>query len=178
MSEVIQRLFIPTSAEGFKPYVKPNTDMPPIAVDKLGLTLHTGDDRTRMGIPFTGENTFMIRYRDRQGAFSSVELEGADLRVLQLQGAKQEGFRVDAGLYWISLFADQMIQIAEHPESGIERLTMPIPVLIKGLDTALEVALTRQTLSMSALRRYEEFAARAKMQRSDQERSFVRDVRR
>lgn len=176
MSEIIQHLFIPPSADGFTPYVRQNTNMPPISTEKLSLDLYSGEERIRMGIPFTGEDTFVIRYKKRQGAFSSIELLGTDLSVLQLQGAKQEGFRVDAGLYWVVLFTDQILQIAENPDSGVERLTMPL--VVNGLYDAIDRAIRTHHVKYGTLKRYEEFASRAKMRFSNEERSFVRDIRR
>lgn len=176
MSEIIQHLFVPLSTEGFKPYVKPNTGMPPISTDKLSLDLYSGEARVGMEIPFTGDDTFVLRYKKRQGAFSSVQLLGTDLSVLQLQGAKQEGFRVDAGLYWVALFTDQILQIAENPDSEVERLMMPL--VVNGLYDAIDRAIRTHHVKYGTLKRYEEFASRAKMKFSDEERSFVRDIKR
>ncbi len=177
MSEKLRAIYTPPTREDFVPYIKANTGMPPMSPDNLNLDLYTDPDRSEMNIPFTGENTFVLKYRNRYGVFSSIETEDSDLKVLQLQGAKQEGFRVDSGLYWIRLLADQILLLAQNPESGVQRLIMPTQFFIKGLDDALDAALTRQTLTYSMLKRYEEFAARANMQFSNQERMFIRDIK-
>lgn len=109
----------------------------------------------------------MVKYKRREGVVSSVAVKEEDLKVIQLQGAKQEGFRVDSGLNWIALFADQILQIVSHPDSRLARITMPPTIAIQGFVDATDAALTK----------YSGFAHRLGMRFSQEERLLVRDIR-
>ena len=166
MPETLKQYFGGINAEVFRPYLKSSQNMPPLKTDKLDLALIEGEERTKMRIPVGGNSSLLLTYRRREGSVASVECRGADLNVVQLQGARQEGFRIDTGLYWVKLFADQILQIATHPDSEIVRVTMPPIIAIQGFVEASE----------KAIERYREFGSRLGVRYSSQEQLYVRDV--
>lgn len=87
------------------------------------------------------------------------------MKVLHLQGAKQAGIRVSARMNWISLFADQSVQIAQNSETTYTRLVLPHVYNIEGLATMTEAAMAR----------YRSFIAVALLSYSQDERAYMRD---
>lgn len=158
---------MPPTQGDFLPYLRKDSKLPEISTDRLRVDLLVGDERSGLKSVPTGDATFVLRYKGREGALSSVTLPNGDMSVIQLQGAQQEGYRVNTGLVWVYFFADQLLSIAQHPESGVERLTMPTFLAIQGFADAAE----------GAMQRYEDFTKRASMKLSTQEQIWARDVR-
>lgn len=155
----------PPHAGDFSPYLNRGT-VAPLDTQKLDLQCLTADQRGGVKTATTGDFSLILRYRAREGAVSSFEEAEQDLRIVQLQGARQEEYRVTTGMNWVYLFANQALWIATHPESGFDRLVLPLLGAVEGLETATE----------DAVRRYERFARLAEMRPSDLDRAFVRDV--
>ncbi len=166
MSEKLKELYVPKRGEPFLPYLVVNTKLRQIDPKRLSSNMVTGAQRASLTIPSTGDVSLLIRYKERDGVISSFGLSGSDLRLDQLQGAKQEGYRVTSSVSWVHFFADEILNIAKHPESGVERLVMQPTFAIQGFLDAAE----------KAMRRYDEFAARLKMRFSAEELLYVREV--
>lgn len=167
MSERLKRAFILPEEADFIPYVRDNTALPPIKTGRLSVDLLIGEERSALRAVPTGDATFVLRYKGREGALSSVSLPESDLSVVQLQGANQEGYRVNTGLVWVYFFADQLLRVAQHPESGVGRLTIPTFLAVQGFADATEKAMLR----------YEEFTKRVGMRYSAEEQVWARDIR-
>jgi len=167
VSEKLKRLYVPKQGESFLPYLTLNTKLRQIDAKKLSSNLLSGQERKGLTVPTTGDISLLIRYKERDGVISSFGLSGSDLSLDQLQGAKQEGYRVTSSLNWVYFFADEILDIAKYTESGVERVVMQPVVAIEGFIDAAD----------KAMRRYEEFAARLKMRFSEEEVLYVREVR-
>lgn len=157
----------PPQAGDFTQYLNRGT-ISPLDTQKIDLKCVAADQRAGVKTPTTGDFSFILSYRTREGAVSSFVEAEQDLRVVQIQGARQEGYRVTTGMNWVYLFANQALWIANHPESGFDRLVLPLLGAVEGLETATD----------DAGRRYERFARLAGMRPSDIDHAFVRDVTR
>ncbi len=148
----LKELYTPPSAKDFEPYLRSIT--PPLRAEKLAVNLMEGDERAEIRMPFTGDASLVVVYeskgRRNPGAIASFAVEDSELTVLQLQGAAGAGYRVNTGLRWVPLIADQMQQLVEHPESEIERITVPDVTTIAGINGA----------SATAYENYRGFASR------------------
>lgn len=121
-----------------------------------------------MKTPTTGDLSLIVRYKGKEGYVASLGEEAQDLTILQLQGGRQEGYRVSSGLAIVPLLAEQIRLLAEHPDSPYEHLFMPPIVLIQGIIDAA---------SEQVIRRYEELAQRVGLTFSQVENRFVRKLR-
>lgn len=167
MSETLKLYHKTPTQEEIETYVLTRPPLPRLLPANLSISILEGDERKGLKTPTAGDTTLLVRYKNREGAVASVDIQETDLQLIQLQGARQEGFRVEAGLNVVALFADQLLQIASHAESGLYRITMPPIVAIQGFVNASERALAR----------YNGLAGRLNMRFSDQEQKFVRDVK-
>lgn len=164
----IKRLFRAPTQDQLGRYIRP-TGAAPLDPAKLALDLLEGDERTRLQTPTNGDASLVVTYKRREGAVASVREEhGSDLSVVQLQGARQEGYRITAGgLQWIAAVADSIHGLAAHPESGLARVTMPPIATVEGIEGATEAAEGR----------YRRFARHLSMQWSDAEQRYIKDVK-
>ena len=167
MSEILREIFTPPTPEDFKPYIRENSGLPPLQLARLSIDMLIGEDRVTLHTPTAGDASFMIRYKNREGAVTSLALPGEDLSVVQLQGATQEGYRVNTGLVWVDMFADKLLQIAQHPISNFRRVVMPAHYNIQGFGDAAETAMGR----------YMDFTRRAGLRFSDEEEAWIRDIK-
>jgi len=167
MANRLEELYVPKRGDRFIPYLVLHDKLRQLDPNKLSSTMVVGVDRDRLTVATTGDISLTLRYKERDGVVSSYTLLDQDLRVDQLQGARQEGYRISTALNWAQFFADEMLEVAKHPESGVERIVMPLSCLIDGFIDATE----------PAARRYEIFKARASMRFSAEEKLFVRDVK-
>ena len=167
MPETLKGLYVPKRGEPFVPYLIPNAKLRQIDPNKLSSVMLSGAERDRLTVPSTGDLSLVVRHKERDGAISSLTLSRPDLRIDQLQGAKQEGYRVTSSMRWVYFFADEILEVVRNSESGVERLVMPPTFAIQGLLDATEGAMVR----------YQEFAARLGMRLSEEEMLFVRDVK-
>lgn len=142
---------------------------PSLDPNKLAINLMWGDQRQHLiKTPTTGDATMAVYYKTKEGAVSSFKTEGTAVWVLQLQGAKSsESYRVTTGLHWTDLFADELVTLASHPESGVDRIAMLNPLLIEGVV---------QARSEATLIRYQNFITHAYLRWSQDERAFFRDL--
>ncbi len=142
--------------------------VPPLKLDKTQADLYVGTDRLLLDMMFTGDFSYFLTYKNRPGyAASFAEQNNADdVSLVQLQGAKQEGYRVMSALRVVDFMADQIQLLAEHPESPYQRITMPPHAVILGVVDATE----------DAIARYSQFAHRLGLTYSETDRAFVVDV--
>lgn len=167
MSELIKQHYTPPQAEDFKAYERTDSKIPGIKIERLDLTYLVGNERIGLQTPVTGDSSLLLRYKGREGAISSIATPPDQIQIVQLQGSSQEGYRVNTSLNWTALMADQILVMANDPRNEIRRLIMPYLGAIAGLIDAEE----------TAIKRYEEMAARIGMSMSNSERAWVRDIR-
>jgi len=168
MPESLKHLYRPPSTEGYKSYLLTTGNLPPVDITRLETQLLVGAERGKtIKTPITGDATLVLIYKRKEGFVASFGLTEEDLEILQLQGAKAEGYRVNRGLMVVDFFADQIKQLTSHPESGLKRITMPPLFIIQGLVDATETAMSR----------YDELALRLGMKFSNGEKKFIKDVK-
>lgn len=164
--ETLSRRY-PLSSHQYEPYLN-RTVVPPLNCEKIGTLLMIGDLRKVLKTTTTGNFSIVITYKSREGAVVSFSVQGTDLKVLQLQGAKtRESYRLTTGLYYTDFFADETLHLANHPESGIQRVLMPSPQCIQDIKSAT---------SDNALRQYDYFILRAFLRWSEEEKAYIRDI--
>jgi len=170
MSELIKQHFTPPGAEVFSAYLRPDTKLPPLKTHLLRLDFLDREESLELDtpVPDNSNSSLALLYKSREAVVSGLNTQGEQLSVLQLQGAYQEGYRVNTSLDWISLFADQIVLIASHPDTNVRRLIMPTLTAIQGLLDAKD----------NAMKRYEIFAKRAGLVYSAEEVLYVRDITR
>ncbi len=160
----------PLSGSQMTQFIKPRLQ-PPLRPEALSAHLYLGDERDILKTPITGDMSIAVRYKGDEGFIMSAETTSSDLSVVQLQGARsRESYRVNSGFDSLRFSVDQILQIAQHPESPFERLTMPDLSVIPGLvDSGNDVE--------SVMKRYLNFIAQALLQYSQHEHQYVRDIR-
>jgi hypothetical protein len=142
---------------------------PPVDAQRLELGLLKGDERSVLRTPTTGDLSLILRYKGREGFVASMGDEGDALSILQFQGAtRQEGYRVVSGVHVVRLFADQIHEIATHPESPYREMYMPPAYMIEGVEVAV---------SAMVKPRYEALAAELGMQYSEREQLFLKKLK-
>ncbi len=102
--------------------------MPPLESSKISMGALYGIQRFGLSTPFEGDGTLVLRYKDVEGAISSIaEMERGEIwNVVQIQGAKtSKSFRLTGGLDWHAAFAAQIQKYASHPESDVREIAMP-----------------------------------------------------
>lgn len=166
MSERIKQNFTPPTDSDFQRYERPDTKIIPIKTDRLDLSFLIGEERAALLTSTTGYASLVLRYKGREGAVSSITTPKEEIQIVQLQGAAQEGYRVNTSLDWTALMADQILAIAQDPRNEVRRLTMPFIGAILGAIDAEE----------SALKRYGDLATRIGMSESESERAWIRDI--
>lgn len=165
----------PVKAEGFKPYLQtlPTvSSYPSLRTDVLSIDLLVGEDRTNIKALTAGEASFLLSYRGREGYVSSVQERDDDLEVLQLQGAKQEGYRVTQGMYVATFMADQVYLLATNPDAMFRRITMLPPLIL--CDNLSSVASMSAVLRIpDVAERYNQMIRRLKMGYSHDEERYI-----
>lgn len=158
--------WLPVTGEGFVRYRK--AGVPPLQPDKIHADLYAGAERVPLNMIFTGDFSYFLSYKGRPGYAASFAEENNldDVSLLQLQGGKQEGYRVMSALRVVDFMADQIHMLVEHPESPYRRITMPPHAVIQGVVDATEEAVAR----------YSQFAHRLGLSYSETDRAFVVDV--
>ncbi len=166
MKNNLEALWTPPRAEEYRQYIISNRDMPPLQVEQLETQLLVGGARIGLKAPVAGDFTLALVYKQHLGAVISYEeCDNDDLEVLQLQGAKQKGIRVSAGMRWVDHFADQSIKFIQDPGTTYTRLVIPTVINMRGIGNMTDEAMTR----------YREFVHSSDMKYSKEERLFVRD---
>ena len=171
MNRAIESVFTPPDANAFQAYVRPNV-RPPLDPNRLSLELMVGEERDALKSITSGDWSFVLRYKGREAYLASFEEsqddEGAELRLIQLQGASSRGgYRVATGMDTLLFIADQVEKLATDPESSYTLLTMPPAVLIAGIRDATESAITA----------YERAAIRLGMSLTPERDLFVRELK-
>lgn len=148
---------------------------PPLDPTRLSTQLLRGGDRRNLGLPVTGDWSLAVGYRKSQdtppkaGFVASAGETDSDLSILQLQGASGKiGFRVAKGLDVTLFVAREIDRIATHPDSPYDRIVMPPPTGIEGLE---------EVRTDSAASRYEQLARSLGLNLSREEGILVRDLK-
>lgn len=166
MRNNLEAVWTPPGAEDYRSYLIPNHQMPPLQVERLETKLLVGGARIGLKVPVAGDFTLALKYKQRLGAVISYEeCDNDDLEVLQLQGAKQKGVRVTAGMRWVDHFADQSLKFIQDPGTTYTRLVIPTAMEMRGIGNMTDEAMVR----------YREFVHSSGMKYSKDERLFVRD---
>lgn len=156
------------SPEEFNRFVNRRV-VPSVDPAKLDMGFTVGDERRVLSTPTTGDMSLTLSYKGKEGYLASFGDEGEALSVLQFQGAaRREGYRVATGLFVVSLFAEQIRAIAQHPEAPYRELFMPAVFLIKGAEDAASDLMRV---------RYEALAGDLGMKYSHEEMRFVRKIK-
>lgn len=160
--------YVPPTADFFASYVRSDIK-PPLEASSLGMKLYVGDQRKSLKTPTTGEMSLVLSYKNREAHLVSFADHGDVLGIVQLQGAtRSKGYRVATGTKLIPLFASQISEITNHPDSPYEEIYMPPVSMIEGVEVAVS-ELTKL--------RYEALALDLGLQYSDHEQLFVKKLR-
>jgi len=164
----IKELVVPQlSPDYYTSFLRPNS----LEIDhnRISLSVLCGDERSELKTPITGDSTFVLRYKEKEGAVLSMETKTEDLTLVQLQGAKSPvSYQVSTSILWVKLFGDQVEKIATHPKCCFERISMPSLDQIAGLF---------DSESDKAVGRYQQLANILKLRFSHEDLKFVRDLR-
>lgn len=158
--------WLPPSPDYYNGYIIP-TVQPPVDVARLHLIFLYKEERDVLKTPKTGDMSFVLYYNRREGYITSMGDSGSDLQIVQLQGARQEGYRVICGTKVVQLMGDQIYKIATLPESPYERITLPQTVLIDG-----QIEATNE-----AIQRYSQLRLTLGLRYSHEEQIYARDVK-
>jgi len=146
-----------------------NNITPPVDHMRLDMSLVTGEDRSHLYTPTTGDMSLVLLYKGREGYLASMGDGGEELSVLQFQGAKRgEGYRVSRGVHLVRLFASQIHTIAAHPESPYREISMPEIFMIEGAEDANWE---------KARSRYEDLAVELGLKYSHDEKRYVKKTK-
>lgn len=164
--------------DAFKPYLRPsdtNSKYPPLTTDALSVDLFVGEKRNVLKSPTAGDASLLLGYRGREAYVSSVKEQNDDLEVVQLQGAKQEGYRVTQGMYVAIFIADQVRLLATQPDSMFRRITMLHPLTLS--ENLSSVPSPTAILRIpSVVERYQSMINRLKMEYSSEEAKYVLEL--
>lgn len=121
----------PPTPDEFRVFTKPTT--PPLDPDRLAIDLLNGGERSRLTVSTTGDFSLLLSYekngRKREGFVASLEEPTpGELHVVQFQGAKQAGHRLNQGLDVVRLFSVEISKIA-HSAGRYARLCMQLDTL-------------------------------------------------
>lgn len=148
----LKEFYSPPTGRDFAPYIRPIS--PPLDAGRLAVNLLEGDERAGIQMPFTGDASLVVVYESRgkrsPGAIASFEVDDEHLKVVQLQGAAGKGYRVNTGLRWVPLVADQMQRLVENPQTSVQGIIVPPVADIEGINQA----------STTAYENYRSFASR------------------
>jgi len=168
----------PMRGEEFNPYLRSSdisTTNPPLSTDALSVDIFVGEERRFVKSPTAGDATVLLGYRRREAFISSVRENDNDLEILQLQGAKQEGYRVTKGMYVAAFMADQILLLATHPDTMFGRITMLSPITLS--ENLSSVPSPTAILRIpSVVERYESMINRLKMAYSAEEAKYVLEL--
>ena len=146
-----------------------NNFTPPVDPFRLDMNLVTGEDRSHLYTPTTGDMSLVLLYKGKEGYLASMGDGGEELSVLQFQGAaRREGYRVSRGVHLVRLFASQIHTIATHPESPYREISMPEIYMIEGVEDAV---------SEKGRSRYEELVFELGLKYSHDEKRYVKKTR-
>ena len=160
--------YCPPSPENMARFVNSKIT-PPVDHTRLDIRLLSGEERTILRTPTTGDLSLTLSYKGKEAFVASLSEEREALGIVQLQGAtRSKGYRVATGVDIVRLYASEIDAIATHPESPYREVYMPPVRLIEGV----EVAISDMTTS-----RYEALATELGLKFSEQEQLFLRKIK-
>lgn len=107
---------------------------PPLDFSKLSLRLMSGVSRMSLEMHTGGDASFVLYYKHQPAFVMSFRVQESDLRIVQMQGVKQKGYRVNTGMKIAALFADCTEQLIAHPDNTfLNRLVLPHFTQILGM---------------------------------------------
>lgn len=133
-----------STLEGFQPdfdwnkYANP-TCRPALDQSKIVFESLVGDQREHVRTPCGWDASFLLRYKRREGAITSLEEinDGVVWNIPQVQGAKsKKSYRLTKGLNWQHVFADAVAQCVQRSDNGLEHVTMPRIEAVEGVTNA------------------------------------------
>ena len=137
--------------------------------NRIDLAVFCGDERKVLKTLTDGDSSLILRYKEKEGMALSLKTETEELSIVQLQGSKgKPGYRISTGFLFVDFFGDQIKKIANHPQSGFERISMPSFGQINGLE---------DLNSEAAINRYQKLANILGLRFSNQEWKFIKEIR-
>jgi len=117
--------------------------IPPLDFKNLELWIPTNMERAALDVHTGGDFSYVLLYRQRPAFVMSYKVKETDLWVIQLQGVKKIGWRVNTGMDVARLFADQTITLVSDPENPVfKRVLQPFTIL--GIDEDQKVVEARK----------------------------------
>ncbi len=160
--------YCPPSPENMARFVNSKIT-PPVDHTRLDIRLLSGEERTSLRTPTTGDLSLTLSYKGKEAFVASLSEEREALGIVQLQGAtRSKGYRVATGVDIVRLYASEIDAIATHPESPYREIYMPPVVMVEGVETAVS------SLTVS---RYEALAVMLGMKFSAEEQLFLKKVK-
>lgn len=142
---------------------------PPMDINCLAARIVIGEDRKSLRIPTDGDLSLFLSYRGKDAAVCSAKDTVDTLVLTQFQGRHGRiGYRLNGGLRWVSLTADQMLGIASDPQTPYRRIAL-LPLFAMG-------NVTGAASYEGVQRKHEEAMARLRLSYSKEECLFVRDL--
>ncbi len=155
------------SAEYYGRFAKKDSN---INLSRIDLVVFCGEERSSLKTPVNGDSTLVLRYKEAEGVLLSLITEPERLEITQFQGASgKAGYRLTTELRLSNLFADQVETIVKSEKSGFKRICMPT---IEGIEGLIE------SNSEMACQRYKSLATILGLNYSQEERLYIRDIKR
>ena len=169
MVSVKELLTLPQSSEYFRRFSRDGSD---IKLDRIDLILLCGWERAFFleKTVANGDSTIVLRYQKEKGVLFSFYSDLQQLEITQFQAVSgRAGYRLTTDLRLAHLFADQIESIVSHNRANFERICMPPIEEIQGL---------LESDSAIAFGRYKSLTSILGMSYSNEERLFIRDIKR
>jgi hypothetical protein len=108
---------------------------PPLNFDRLTCRPSTDISRAFEGIHAGGDLSYILYYKEEAAFMMSYKTNGTDLWVVQMQGSKNKGYRVNTGMDVPRFFADQTCNLLFHPGNTVfDRVLLPDYLSIQGIN--------------------------------------------
>ncbi|RJR14773.1 hypothetical protein C4579_04090 [Candidatus Microgenomates bacterium] len=147
---------------------------PPLDFGQLSLRFTSSDERLSSGIHVGGHASFILSYKQQSAFLMSFKIQESDLWIVQMQGGKKRGYRVQTGMHTTALFADQTRELITHPDNTeIHRVILPHYTGIAGLDYEQESFVGRRG---STQNRYDQLSVLLGMEFNPDMNAFVLDT--
>ncbi len=156
----------------FSKFERKNSPLPPLDFECLDIQNLTSENRSKLNtpIPLDGVATSVLSYRGKIGQVLSLNDPTEEIwEIVQLQGTRKRGYRINTSLKTTQLWADiieNSIPLAK--ETGVYHLTIPNPYLIRNITNASNIE--------EVLNRYRALAQILGMKFSKELNGFIRDI--
>ncbi|HCR81654.1 MAG: hypothetical protein UY13_C0002G0476 [Candidatus Pacebacteria bacterium GW2011_GWB1_47_8] len=167
----------PLPPEQLSQYLKKGIK-PPLEIAELITQLFCGPhEQQHIKMLHGGNTNLLLSYKGHESSLASWQIEDEEMKVVALQGAKsRKSWRVSNAVDWPKLFAHESVALAQMPDAGIRRITMPSIKNIKNFYNSAESIRDYETVQTAAIR-YRVFIAIAMLGWSEEEHQFVRDLK-